>query len=448
MSTDPGMPAATEEPGMRVLEWASLDAAARAAALERPSLGARNTVLAQATEVIAAVRREGDAALRRFTEAFDGARIESFEVSPAERLAARYALSSAQMQALGRAIANVERFHSAQLPAPVALETMPGVWCGRVSRPIANVGLYVPAGSAPLPSTVIMLAVPARLAGCTQRVLCTPPRSDGTAHPAVIVAAELCGVTRIFKIGGAQAIAAMAYGTASVPRVSKIFGPGNAWVTAAKQLVAADPAGAAADMPAGPSEVLVIADELADPAFVAADLIAQAEHGPDSQAMLVTTSAGLAHHVIARVRAQLATLPRREIASASLAASRCIVVPDLPTALAVSNAYAPEHLILAVCEPRRWLGEVQDAGSVFLGPWTPETVGDYCSGTNHVLPTYGHARAYGGLSVLDFLKGMTVQELSSSGLREIGPIAIELARLEGLEGHAAAVELRLRAGGE
>jgi histidinol dehydrogenase len=448
MSTDPEVSSATDEPRMRVLEWARLDPAARAAALARPSLSARPTVIAQAGEIVAAVRLEGDAAVRRFTEVFDGARIDSFEVSAAERHAAREALSGAQMSALERAIENVERFHSAQLPAGVSLETMPGVRCERVMRPIDNVGLYVPAGAAPLPSTVVMLAVPARLAGCRDRILCTPPRSDGTAHPAVLAAAELCGVTRVFKIGGAQAIAALAYGTATVPRVSKIFGPGNAWVTAAKQLVAADPAGAAADMPAGPSEVLVIADEAADPAFVASDLIAQAEHGADSQAMLVTPSAAFAHHVIARVRTQLAVLPRREIASASLARSRCIVVPDMPTALAISNAYAPEHLILAVREPRRWLADVSNAGSVFLGAWSPETIGDYCSGTNHVLPTYGHARAYGGLSVLDFMKGMTVQELTPAGLKKIGPVAIELARLEGLEGHAAAVELRLRARSE
>ena len=231
MSTDPGIASATDEPGMRVLEWARLDAPARAAALERPTQSTRPTVIAQASEVIAAVRREGDAALRRLTEAFDGARIESFEVPRAERHAARDALSGAQMSALERAIENIERFHSVQLPLAVSLETMPGVRCERVARPIENVGLYVPAGAVPLPSTVIMLAVPARLAGCTQRVLCTPPRSDGTAHPAVLAAAELCGVTRVFKIGGAQAIAALAYGTATVPRVSKIFGPGNAWVT-------------------------------------------------------------------------------------------------------------------------------------------------------------------------------------------------------------------------
>lgn len=446
MSIGPESSPATDVPGLRVLEWARLDAQARGAALERPAPGRRPSVVAQASEVIAAVRRDGDSAVRRFTEAFDGARIDSFEVSRAERHAAREALSSAQMRALELAIENIERFHSAQLPAAVSLETLPGMRCERVARPIESVGLYVPAGSAPLPSTVIMLAVPARLAGCTHRILCTPPRSDGTAHPAVLVAAELTGVTRVFKIGGAQAVAALAYGTASVPRVSKIFGPGNAWVTAAKQLVAGDPAGAAADMPAGPSEVLVIADELADPTFVAADLLAQAEHGTDSQAMLVTTSAALAHQVLARVRTQLATLPRRDTAAASLAASRCILVPDMPTALAVSNAYAPEHLILAVREPRRWLDEVRNAGSVFLGAWSPETIGDYCSGANHVLPTYGQARAYGGLSVLDFLKGMTVQELTPAGLEGIGPTAIELARLEGLEGHAAAVEVRLRRG--
>jgi histidinol dehydrogenase len=311
--------------------------------------------------------------------------------------------------------------------------------------PLGAVGLYVPAGTAPLPSTAIMLAVPARLAGCPVRVICTPPRPDGRADPAVLVAARLCGVEQVFKLGGAQAVAAMAYGTASVPKVDKIFGPGNSWVTAAKQIVAADADGAALDMPAGPSEVLVVADEAARPEFVAADLLAQAEHSEDAQVVLVTTSREVASSCIDAVARQMAVLPRRAIIEKSIAGSRVILVPDLETALEVSNAYAPEHLILQLRSPRDWLPRVRNAGSVFLGDWTPETMGDYCSGTNHVLPTYGHARAYSGLGVLDFVKRMTVQEVTPAGLADLGLTARTLARLESLEGHANAVTLRLAA---
>jgi histidinol dehydrogenase len=311
--------------------------------------------------------------------------------------------------------------------------------------PLGAVGLYVPAGTAPLPSTAIMLAVPARLAGCPLRVMCTPPRADGTADPAVLVAARLCGVSRVFKLGGAQAVAAMAYGTESVPKVDKIFGPGNAWVTAAKQFVAADAGGAALDMPAGPSEVLVIADESARPAFVAADLLAQAEHSEDAQVVLLTTSRALAEACIAEVARQLESLPRKAIASRAITESRVILVPDLATALEVSNRYAPEHLILQVRAPRQWLGCIRNAGSVFLGAWTPETMGDYCSGTNHVLPTYGHARAYSGLGVADFVKRITVQEVSPAGLADLGVTARTLARMESLDAHANAVSVRLEA---
>jgi histidinol dehydrogenase len=339
----------------------------------------------------------------------------------------------------------VRAFHAALAPAPLAVEVMPGVRCERVTRPIGAVGLYVPAGSAPLPSTVIMLAVPAQLAGCPQRILCTPPGQQGGADPAVLAAAELCGIDTVFKIGGAQAIAALAYGTHSVPKVDKIFGPGNAWVTAAKQLVAADPQGAALDLPAGPSEVLVIADAFARPEFVAADLLAQAEHDPLSQALLVTDSATLAAAVASAVTAQARRLARQAILERSLLASRCLVVADLPTAFAVANEYAPEHLILQVREPRSWLESVRSAGSVFLGEWSPEPLGDYCSGTNHVLPTYGYARAYSGLSTLDFVKRITVQELSPAGLGALGPTAALLAHLEGLDAHANAVALRLAA---
>jgi histidinol dehydrogenase len=327
----------------------------------------------------------------------------------------------------------------------VALEVQPGVRCERLIRPIDAVGLYVPAGSAPLPSTVIMLAVPARIAGCPQRLLCTPPQRDARASPAVLVAAELCGIERVFKIGGAQAIAALAYGSESVPKVCKIFGPGNAWVTAAKQLVAADPAGAALDLPAGPSEVLVIADDSGRADFIAADLLAQAEHDPNAQALLVTTSRQLAQRVAAAVAQQMATLSRRSILQQSIASSRILIAPDLATALGISESYAPEHLIIETRAPRALLEQVRSAGSVFLGHWSPEPMGDYCSGTNHVLPTYGHARAYSGLSVFDFTRRMTVQELSAEGLRDLGPTAVTLARLEGLDAHAAAVELRLEA---
>lgn len=428
---------------MHLLTWATLDETARRAALARPAQSAREDVATGVRDIIAAVRREGDPALLRLTERFDGVRLESLAVSRAEIAGARGQLSADQMSALERAIANVEAFHAAQRLEPLALEVMPGVRCERIVRPIPAVGLYVPAGSAPLPSAVVMLAVPARIAGCPQRVLCTPPGRDGAAHPAVLAAAELCGIETIFKVGGAQAIAALAYGTPTVPKVDKVFGPGNAWVTEAKQRVAADPEGAACDLPAGPSEVLVIADELAHPELVASDLLAQAEHDPLSQAVLVTPSSSLAEAVAAAVEQQRGALSRRAILERSLAASRCIVVADLPTAFEVANAYAPEHLILQVREPRRWLPEVRSAGSVFLGEWSPEPLGDYCSGTNHVLPTYGYARAYSGLSVLDFSKRITVQELSARGLAALGPTAVELARLEGLDAHASAVTRRL-----
>jgi histidinol dehydrogenase len=288
-----------------------------------------------------------------------------------------------------------------------------------------------------------MLAIPARVAGCPQRVLCTPPNSEGNADPAVLVAAKLCGVTEIFKLGGAQAVAAMAFGTESVPKVDKIFGPGNSWVTAAKMIAAQMPGGAALDLPAGPSEVLVLADSAADPEFIASDLLSQAEHGTDSQVVLVTTSKPIAVAVAAEVERQLVDLPRAEIARAALAESRLIVVKDRDEAIEVSNQYAPEHLIIQTREPREWLQKIRHAGSVFLGPWTPESVGDYCSGTNHVLPTYGFARNTSGLGVDAFVKLMTVQQLNPEGLRAVGPVAETLAQLEGLDAHARAVSLRL-----
>jgi histidinol dehydrogenase len=430
---------------LAILDWAALDEARRTELLRRPAQRDAAGLLERVRRIVDDVRARGDEALREYTETLDRVRLESFLVSAEEFAAAEAALSAEQRAALERAIGTVTRFHELQSFAPLRLETAPGVVCERVTVPLDAVGLYVPAGTAPLPSTALMLAVPARIAGCPVRVMCTPPRSDGSADPAVLVAARLCGVSQVFKLGGAQAVAAMAYGTASVPKVVKIFGPGNSWVTAAKQLVAQDADGAAFDMPAGPSEVLVVADATARPAFVAADLLAQAEHSPDAQVVLVTTSRALAEECVAEVERQLAVLPRREIAARSIAESRVLVVPDLATAMDVSNRYAPEHLILQVAEPRRLLADVRNAGSVFLGAWTPETMGDYCSGTNHVLPTYGHARAYSGLGVPDFVKRITVQELSPEGLARLGPTARTLARLESLDAHANAVTVRLDA---
>ena len=428
---------------MRILYWQELDPAQRRAALARPAVAGRADVAADVARLISQVRAEGDLALLELTWRFDGVRLDGLAVSAVEFAAARSKLTPVQIAALERAIANIESFHAAQQLPPLSVETTPGVRCERITRAIGAVGLYVPAGSAPLPSAVIMLAVPARLAGCPRRVLCTPPARDGGANAAVLVAAQLCGIETVFKVGGAQAIAALAFGTGCIAKVDKIFGPGNAWVTAAKQQVAADPDGAAVDMPAGPSEVLVIADETAQPAFVAADLLAQAEHDPQSQAILVTSSARLASEVVAEVQRQMSTLSRQAILVQSIAASRCIVVADLATAIEVSNEYAPEHLLLQIRQPRAAVSQIRNAGSIFLGDWSPEPMGDYCSGTNHVLPTYGYARAYSGLSLTDFSKRITVQELTPEGLRDLGPVAATLANLEGLDAHAAAVERRL-----
>jgi histidinol dehydrogenase len=428
-----------------IYEWQQLDAGNRSAALARPAQTVQSRTLVQAQMIIEAVRTDGDSAVRRYTREFDGVELGALRVEAAEFAAARAMLSRIEVAAIECAIQNVETFHRATTSRELAVDLQPGVRCERVIRPIQVVGLYVPAGSAPLPSTVVMLAVPARIAGCASRILCTPPDHRGKANAAVLVAAELCGIDQVFKIGGAQAIAAMAYGTASVPKVAKIFGPGNAWVTAAKQLAAADPNGAALDMPAGPSEVLVIADDSAHPDFIAADLLAQAEHDPLAQAVLLTTSGELAEQVAQCLTQQSATLSRQSILRQSLNNIRILRMPDLAQAIEASELYAPEHLILAVREPRRLLDRVHNAGSVFLGHWSPETVGDYCSGTNHVLPTYGYARAYSGLSVDDFTRRITVQELSPQGLSALGPTASVLAQLEGLDAHAATVELRLRA---
>ncbi len=428
---------------MRVTDWHSLSADARRDILQRPAqrdaAGVADTVKA----IVARVRRDGDAALAALTEQFDRAKVACLRVTESEFLAAERALDKSQHAAIDRAIATVRCFHSAQAQAPLRVETAPGVVCERLIVPIGAVGLYVPAGSAPLPSSAIMLAIPAAIAGCPTRILCTPPAVDGEAHPAILVAARRAGVEQVFKVGGAQAIAAMAYGTATIPKCDKIFGPGNAWVTAAKLHVAQDPQGAAVDLPAGPTEVLVIADTSARPEFVAADLLAQAEHSPEAQAILITTSTTLAARVAGEIARQVTGLSRGSILQQSLQALRLLSVDSLQTAFCIANEYAPEHLLLEIREARTWLPQVKAAGAVFLGHWSPETMGDYCSGPNHTLPTYGYARAYSGLSTEDFQKRITVQELTCEGLELLGPTAQVLAGLEGLDAHAAAVSIRL-----
>jgi histidinol dehydrogenase len=430
---------------LRIHDWDSLTDSERERLLARPAVAASRTQSARVSEIIARVRAEGDAALRELTASLDGASISALEVDAAEYDAAEAELTREQKDAIRTAARNIETFHALQRPQTIDVETMPGVRCERVLRPLRRVGLYVPAGTAPLPSTALMLGIPAMLAGCPTRILCCPPRRDGTIEPAVLFAARTAGVERIFKVGGAQAIAAMAYGTETIPKVDKIFGPGNSWVTEAKTQVDLDPEGASKDYPAGPSEVLVLADESAEPAFVAADLLSQAEHGADSQSILLTTSRSLAEDVKACIGSQTEQLDRREILERALENCALIVTPDVAQAVSIANAYAPEHLILQLTDARSWLAGVDTAGSVFIGPWTPESIGDYCSGTNHVLPTYGYASRYSSLGLADFLRSMTVQELSAAGLRTIGPVATTLARTEGLAAHALAVDVRLRA---
>ena len=428
---------------MKRIDWNQLDDVARESVLQRPVQAVSDAVRSGVQAVFDAVAARGDDALRDFTARFDGVALEAFEVDAAEFARAAEAVPADVQAAITEAAARIEAFHRAGIASPYEVETAPGLTCQRVQRPIRRVGLYVPAGSAPLPSTALMLCLPARLAGCAEVVLCTPPRADGSADPAVLLAARQAPGVRVFKLGGAQAIAAMALGTASVPRCDKLFGPGNAWVDEAKRQAAQRPGGIAIDMPAGPSEVLVIADAGANAAFVAADLLSQAEHGPDSQVLLLTDSAALLDAVAAEVDAQLATLPRADIARRALEASRLVLVRDIAQAIAISDAYAPEHLILSVREPRAWLDRIGSAGSIFLGDWTPEALGDYCSGSNHVLPTGGAARAWSGLSVASFQKAITVQEASRAGIASAGPCAAILAHAEGLQAHARAVELRL-----
>ncbi|MEX0737066.1 MAG: histidinol dehydrogenase [Bacteroidota bacterium] len=394
-------------------------------------------------EICLAVRQRGDDALREYGQRFDTIAVESFKTTKEEFEAARAIVPESILEALGVAAANIRTFHAAQGEPVRLVETMPGVVCWRERRPIETVGLYVPAGSAPLPSTVLMLGIPAVLAGCKRIVLCSPPKKNGSVDPMVLAAAELVGISEVYKVGGAQAIAALAYGTGSIPKVDKIFGPGNKYVTAAKRLVASDPEGAAIDLLAGPSELLIIANVDADPRMVAADLLSQAEHDPSSQVVLVTDSQQLADRVVPELRDMLLRLPRNEIARKALEVSFILVTSSLENAVRFSNEYAPEHLIVNVRTPERFVPMISNAGSVFLGPHAPVTAGDYASGTNHTLPTGGTARWSGGVSVESFQKTTTFQTISTDGIRNLAPTLTTLAEAEGLEGHKRAVTIRL-----
>jgi len=394
-------------------------------------------------DVLLNVRTRGDEAVREYGLKFDKVALDEFEVSSKDIFDSEYNISSDLKNAINLSCNNISAFHRAQDTFLPIVETMPGVTCWQKAMPIEKVGLYIPGGTAPLFSTVLMLALPAKIAGCREIVLCTPPNAEGKVHPAVLYAAKIAGVSKVFKIGGVQAIAAMAYGTESVPKVYKIFGPGNQYVTAAKQLVSLRDV--AIDMPAGPSEVEVLADETAVPAFVASDLLSQAEHGKDSQAILITTSAELADAVEKEVFKQLDLLPRKELATVSIGNSKIIVVKNMTEAIEATNVYAPEHLIIATKDPHRISDGIYNAGSIFLGNLTPESAGDYASGTNHTLPTNGYAKMYSGVNLDSFRKKITYQEITSEGLRNIGPAIEIMAETESLTAHKNAVTLRMKA---
>ncbi|OOF65474.1 histidinol dehydrogenase [Rodentibacter sp. Ppn85] len=424
---------------MQTLTWNNLTDTERQQALTRPALSASNEIKQAVGNILDLVKSQGDRALFDLTEKFDKVKLERLIVSSAEIRQAGERLSTELKQAIQQAKQNIVTFHQAQQPQIVDIETQAGVRCQVLTRPIERVGLYIPGGSAPLFSTVLMLAVPATIAGCQKIVLCSPP----PIADEILYTAELCGIDTVYAVGGAQAIAAIAFGTETVAKVDKIFGPGNAFVTEAKRQVSQSFNGAAIDMPAGPSEVLVIADEKADPDFVASDLLSQAEHGADSQVILVTNSETLAKQTALSIERQLANLPRKQTACQALEHSRIFIAQDLAECVQISNAYAPEHLVVQTENPRAWLDQLDNAGSIFLGAYSPESMGDYASGTNHVLPTYGDTRTYSGLGLADFSKRMTVQELSPQGFQALAPTVMTMAAAERLEAHKQAVAIRL-----
>lgn len=427
---------------MRIIDYTSLDLTSIESLCIRRSHNSPD-VQTSVRGICESVRTGGDAAIRQLSEQYDGVRLERFNVTEDERPAAMVHISSGLIDALTVAINNIRVFHEHQRNSDYRLNTMPGVSCWREMRPIERVGLYVPAGSAPLPSTVLMLGIPAKLAGCNRIVLCSPPKWPGLVDPYVLAAAHLVGITEIYKIGGAQAIAAMAYGTESISRVDKIFGPGNRYVTAAKQYVSSDVTGCAIDLLAGPSELLIIADEHADPALLAVDLLSQAEHDPDSQVLLVTPSRKIAEQTLEKLQQLLNILPRNHVATRSLSRSFALTTPTISEAMAFSNQYAPEHLILNTRNANDLIPQVQNAGSVFLGEWSPVAAGDYASGTNHTLPTGGTARWCGGITVESFQKPVTFQQLSKSGFERLAPTIMTLADAEGLLAHSKSVSIRL-----
>jgi histidinol dehydrogenase len=428
---------------MKYVIWNQCNAEQRKQYLKRPVQSSSAELSQNVARIIDQVAADGDVALKALTRRFDGVELENIQVTDAEFAAAEALVPLELKHAMQEAKVRIQQWHEAGAATAFEVETAPGVRCGRIIRPIQRVGLYVPAGTAPLPSTALMLGVPAALAKCPEIVLCTPVRSDGAADAAVLVAAKLCGITQVFKVGGAQAIAAMAFGTQSIPACDKIFGPGNSYVTQAKQQVSMIAGGPAIDMPAGPSEVLVIADAGANAAFVASDLLSQAEHGADSQVILLSDSEELMNAVAEQVTLQCGKLPRADITNKALANSQLILVDSINDAFDISNSYAPEHLILALREPEEFLEKVTSAGSVFLGDYAPESLGDYCSGTNHVLPTYGAARAYSGVSLSSFQKNISLQAVTQQGLNAIGPCAVTMANAEGLQAHANAVLIRM-----
>lgn len=423
------------------IDWQQCDEQQRRELLTRPAISASDRITESVSEILRRVRSEGDSALREFCARFDKIEVQELRVTAQQIEAASARLGDDVKQAMAHAVRNIDTFHQAQKLAVVDIETQPGVRCQQLTRPIQSVGLYIPGGSAPLVSTVLMLATPARIAGCQKVVLCSPP----PIADEILYAAQLCGVEEVYQLGGAQAIAALAFGTETVPRVAKIFGPGNAYVTEAKRQVSQSLDGAAIDMPAGPSEVLVIADSGATPDFVASDLLSQAEHGPDSQVILLTPDLKMAQAVGEAVERQLQTLSRSEIARQALASSRLIVAKDLAQCIDISNAYGPEHLILQTREPEQLVDRITSAGSVFLGDWSPESVGDYASGTNHVLPTYGYTATCSSLGLADFQKRMTVQQLTPEGLLGLANTIETLAQAEQLTAHKNAVTLRVNA---
>lgn len=429
---------------MQILIWENLSSIEQKKALTRPDVSDNPILTNKVQDILQTVRLEGDKAIRQFTGQFDAVDIETISLTQMELNHALQAISPEAKRAIEFAKQQIEMFHAPQIPRTQVTRMQEGIIAKRVIRPIGKVGLYIPGGSAPLVSTVLMLGVPSSLAKCPVRILCTPPDRNGEIDPHILFAAQLCDITRIYKVGGAQAIGAMAYGTDTIPKVDKIFGPGNAWVTTAKKMVSQDTAAASIDMPAGPSELMVIADQTANPSFVAADLLSQAEHGVDSQVMLVTVNLAMAKAICNEIEQQLKQLPRRDIAAQSLANSKVMVVRDIPLAIDISNRYAPEHLILQVAKPNQYVSLIQHAGAVFLGKWAPETLGDYVIGTNHVLPTHGYAKCGSGLSVSDFMKYISLQSVTKKGLEKIGAYAAQLAHIESLEAHKRAVTVRLK----